>query len=320
MNNQADTDLFRAIYSNDLEAVKLALRSGANLNAENAENDSPFESAAACAGIEIMDYLLEFLNIDPSQNVEEEKYNEVLHVAAAVGNKELVCYLIDKWHYDYDAIDESGDSVLDLAVDSEDYDLVKTLVENYEININNVAPRSFDDLENSNSKLAIFSCLVYRGLDISHCDHDSLDNLIIEQKDILRLNINISKAVYLNEFDEQITKQIVDNNHNKEFAVNQFRAKIKNCINDKELKSQFLSLITSSNIEKIIKSNNNSFEVANSFNMLSYQIGAINSIFEEYINALEKNAVIDYDQVIPELLAVLDSANNSDTDFIDDGC
>ena len=139
----ADGDLFDALENNDLEQMRVAIESGANVNVQNHRGTSPLISLAKgyyYPNIEMVDLLLTN-NADP--NLQDRGGETALHWAAARGYLEIVKKLLESENIDINITNIDGRNALHSIFDDEEelFDLehvepiIKLLIEKG-ININ----------------------------------------------------------------------------------------------------------------------------------------------------------------------------------------
>nr|QBK87199.1 MAG: ankyrin repeat protein [Marseillevirus LCMAC201] len=125
--------------------------------------------------------------------------NDDLIAAVKSNNLELVKELVSLENINLDLQDKGGNTALMWAVDRENYDIVKLLVDN---NANL-------DLQNKNEDTALMMAVFINNFDIVKLLVDNNANLDIQKK---YGNTALMLAVFINNFD--IVKLLVDNNAN----------------------------------------------------------------------------------------------------------
>ena len=116
----ADGDLFDALENNDLEQMRVAIESGANVNVQNHRGTSPLISLAKgyyYPNIEMVDLLLTN-NADP--NLQDRGGETALHWAAARGYLEIVKKLLESENIDINITNIDGRNALHSIFDDEE--------------------------------------------------------------------------------------------------------------------------------------------------------------------------------------------------------
>tara|TARA_B100000614_G_scaffold245164_1_gene250002 strand:+ start:1540 stop:6267 length:4728 start_codon:yes stop_codon:yes gene_type:complete len=118
-----DRHLFDALENNDLEQMRVAIESGANVNVQNRRGTSPLISLAKgyyYPNAEIVDLLLTN-NADP--NLQDRGGETALHWAAAKGYLEIVKKLLESENIDINITNIDGRNALHSIFDDDEEDL-----------------------------------------------------------------------------------------------------------------------------------------------------------------------------------------------------
>jgi ankyrin repeat protein len=108
---------YSALNNNDLEVVKLILEKGADVNYQDEDDGyNALMNAVMFPESEIPEYLI--LNTDINVNATSHDGQTILHLAAEYENYDLVKLLLEKTTIDRSVVDEYGDTAYDIALNN----------------------------------------------------------------------------------------------------------------------------------------------------------------------------------------------------------
>jgi len=118
------TMLFRAIMQDNIEAVDFLLKNGADINYESYDKDIALDFVTSNEMFELL------ITKNPKFEIKSIDNTTVLHSYAIIGLIEPIRYIVENKKIDINTKDRSGGTALMYAVDHDQYETAKFLLEN----------------------------------------------------------------------------------------------------------------------------------------------------------------------------------------------